>query len=129
MIIKYEKSVNFPCFIHVPDNLPWHLEVDIDDVGDDEAEYIIKLTCCGTEEVLLTSMDFHELVDTGKEDEDEAILSLFCQILEAVAKETARVVRDNEGFVDIAKVVQNETEFWIKFWECVDQQGKEVSKV
>lgn len=128
MIIKYEKGANFPCFIHAPDNLPWHLEVDIDDMGGDEAKYIIKLTCCGTEEVLLSSADFHEFVDTGKEDEDEAILSLLCQILEATAKETTRVIRNNEGIVDIAKIIQDETEFWIKFWECVNQQRKKVDK-
>lgn len=128
MIIKYEKGVGLPYFIHVPDNLPWRLEVDVDSMGDDLVEYIIKLTCGEAEEVIVTSLDFHELVDTGEEDEDEAILDLFCQILEAVAKETAHVVHDNEGILDIAKIIEEETEFWIKFWECVNRQREEAEE-
>ena len=129
MIIKYEKGVSFPVFIHVPDTLPWRLEVDVDNMEDDLVEYVLKLTCCGVEEVLLTSSGFHDLVDIGEEDEDEIILGLFCQILEAAAKETARVAHDKECVVDIAKVIQVETEFWIKFWECANQQRKEVDEV
>ena len=86
MIIKYEKGVSFPVFIHVPDTLPWRLEVDVDNMEDDSVEYVLNLSCCGVEEVLLTSSGFHDLVDTGEEDEDEAILGLFCQILEAATK-------------------------------------------
>lgn len=129
MIIKYEKGVSFPAFIHVPDALPWSLEIDVDNIDDDSVEYVLKLTCCGVEEVLLNSSGFHDLVDTGEEDEDEAILGLFCQILEAATQETARVAHDKEYVVDIAKVIQVETEFWIKFWECVNQQSKEVVEV
>lgn len=129
MIIKYEKGVSFPVFIHVPDTLPWRLEVDVDNMEDDSVEYVLKLTCFGIEEVLLNSSGFHDLVDTGEEDENEAILGLFCQILEAATKETARVAHDKACVVDIAKVVQVETEFWIEFWECVNQQRKEADEV
>lgn len=129
MLIWYEKGVSFPAFIHVPDALPWSMEVDVDNMEDDSVEYVLKLTCCGAEEVLLTSSGFRDLVDTGEEDEDEAILGLFCQILEAAMQETARVAHDKECVVDIAKVIQVETEFWIKFWECVNQQRTEVAEV
>lgn len=128
MIITYEKAEKYPCCVCIPEGTSWKLTADIEEMSEDAVCYVLRLVAGEFEDEILISEDVYGLINTGNEDTGEAVFSLFSQIVNNTAKELVRVVRNNELVVDIAKLVRNETAFWIRFWESINEQQKEVEE-
>ena len=127
MIITYNKAEKYPCCVCIPEGTSWKLTADIEEMSEDATCYALQLIAGEFQDTILITDDVLGLVDTGDEAEEEAICTLFSQIIGAAAKKAVCADHNND-VLDLAEIIQEEIAFYIKFWETVNQQKQEADE-
>ena len=127
MIITYEKAEKYPCCVCIPEGTSWKLTAEIEEMTEDAACYALQLIAGEFQDTILITDDVLGLVDTGDEAEDEAVFALFSQIVSTVAKKAACAIQ-NSDVLDLTAIIQEEINFYIKFWQTVNQQKQEADE-
>ena len=127
MIITYEKAEKYPCCVCIPEGTSWKLTAEIEEMTEDAACYALQLIAGEFQDTILSTDDGLGLVDTGDEAEDEAILAIFSQIIDAAAKKAVRAVHSND-VLDLAEIIRDEISFYIGFWKTANQEKQEADE-
>jgi len=119
MIITYNLCEKYDTMLYVPDNMPWKLAAEIDEICEDSEDfndhytsYALKLvTGSGMEETILHTEEFIGTIPEEL-DEEKEILSFFNSVIEEATWDLTQALMDKAITFDLGKTIASAKENW-----------------